>query len=258
LHKVFGVSAGKDTFVYHLNPLIKFCFSFTFVIVAGFLYSILPILLITAIFLAAILMSGVGISGIPRMIRPFGILLIFTFIIQLFLTSSGTWTLPSLDSLQNTLIFTYRIIMMIAFSAIFAVITPPADIVRVFRFIFTPLKIFRINPNDVAMSMLITLRFIPMLFMEGEKILDSQRLKGMIPCKGEKGARLKTLRAIPSLIVPLFVRAFHYASQIAITLQYRGNDKDFFKLPRLSVKDFSAGVVIIAMAIGVFFARHVS
>ena len=146
--------------------------------------------------------------------------------------------------------------MMILFSAIFAIITPQADIVRIFRLFFMPLKLFRTNPNDVAMSMLIALRFIPMLFMEGEKIMDSQRLKGALPCKGEKISWLKTLKAMASLIVPLFVRAFHYASNIAVTLQYRGNDKDFFKLQRFGIKDFSAAAVIVAAAFGVGYVSQ--
>jgi energy-coupling factor transport system permease protein len=160
--------------------------------------------------------------------------------------------IPTAGTAQTATFYTIRMALMIGFSAIFAIITPPIDIVKVFYLLFTPLKLFKVSPADMALSMLIALRFIPLLFSEGEKIMDSQRLKGILPLKGESGGRLKIIRASASLVVPLFVRTFNYASQIAITLQFRRHDKAFFALPRLKFVDLLTITSMIAISTGIY------
>ncbi len=122
------------------------------------------------------------------------------------------------------------------------------DMVRVFYVLFQPLRIVRISPADAALCMLIALRFIPLLFTEGEKIMDSQRLKGIVPEKGEKGGRVKAVKGAVSLVVPLFVRTFHYASQIAVTLQYRCQSTAFLKMRKPSTADYllTASFIVVA------------
>ncbi|MDR2869068.1 MAG: energy-coupling factor transporter transmembrane protein EcfT, partial [Deferribacteraceae bacterium] len=174
---------GLDLPIYRLHPAAKMLLSFSFVLAAGLAHSLGALAVLAAIFLAAALAAGLRFGGMYSLIRPFRFFLIFTFIVQLFLTPMGQWMLPNEQSIINSLFFTGRMVVIIGFSALFAVITPMTDIVRLFHLLFQPLRIIRINPADTAMSMLIALRFIPLLFTEGEKIIDAQRLKGLLPEK---------------------------------------------------------------------------
>jgi energy-coupling factor transporter transmembrane protein EcfT len=97
-------------------------------------------------------------------------------------------------------------------------------------------RFLKISPDDLAAACLIALRFIPILRGEAEKIMDSQRIVGLRPKVGEKGA-LRTVKASFSLLIPQFTRSFYYAAQIAVTLRYRGSDPKFFKLPPMLLKD---------------------
>ncbi|MDR0453713.1 MAG: energy-coupling factor transporter transmembrane protein EcfT [Deferribacteraceae bacterium] len=258
MHKRF-LGAYKDSgkAVCLLNPCVKFLFSLIFTLTAGLTYS-------TAVFfiLAVILFSGgytAGITPLPfiKALRPFITLLVFTFVIQLFITDGGYWAMPDFVSLGNAVFLTSRMALMIGFSALFVFITPPADIVRIFYYLFQPLRLIKISPADAALSMLIALRFIPMLFSEGEKIVDSQRLKGILPAKGEKQSGFKIVMSSLPLIVPLFVRTFHYAAQIGITLHYRRHGSRFLKLPRPVMADFVCGTLFIVTGVALTVAGNV-
>jgi energy-coupling factor transporter transmembrane protein EcfT len=82
---------------------------------------------------------------------------------------------------------------------------------------------------------------------ETEKIMDSQRILGLRPKVGEKGRKIDTVKAAFSLIIPQCVRSFYYAAQIAVTLRYRGSSPEFFKLPRMAVKDYFALTAALAV-----------
>jgi energy-coupling factor transporter transmembrane protein EcfT len=59
------------------------------------------------------------------------------------------------------------------------------------------------------------------------------------------------IRSAVALVVPLFVRTFHYADQISITLAYRRSDASFFRLARLGFRDLLSIFFFIALAVGV-------
>jgi energy-coupling factor transport system permease protein len=246
-----------DLPLYRLHPVVKMLLSFSFILATGLVSSLSALGVLSAFFLAIWLIAGRGILEIYQLVRPFRFLLIFTFVVQLFLTPTGQWMLPTGGTALYAGFFTLRMALMIAFSSLFAMLTPVTDIVRLFYLIFQPLKLIRISPLDTAMSMLIALRFIPLLFTEGEKIVDSQRIKGILPEKGEKVPLRARLRSAVSLVVPLFVRTFHYADQISITLSYRRGDAGFFRLAKPHFSDILVACLFIALASGVVVAEHV-
>ena len=244
--KFFGAYIGKETFLHRRHSVAKLIFTLLFIITAGVTLSVHLLFFIGCLWLAVGRISGLSFKEILLPLKMFRFFIVFTFLVQLFISPTGGISHPDSASLLSSIFFTGRLIVMIGFSSLFAMLTPQLDIVRLFRLIFTPLKLIKLDPRDLALSMLIALRFIPLLFTEGQKIIDSQRLKGILPEKGEKCGRIKIIKASASLIIPLFVRTFHYADQIAVTLGYRRHDSAFLKLPALKVADYA----LILMSLG--------
>lgn len=256
--KLLGAYRDSEGTIYKLHPMVKMLLVFCFVIAAGIVSSAVWLAVLAGVYIMLSLAAGLKLKEMFLTLRPFRFLLAFTFVVQLFLTPTGGWVMPDMLSLERASFFTSRMMIIIAFSSIFAIITPPTDIVRIFYVLFQPLRIFMIKPADMAMSMLIALRFIPLLFTEGEKIVDSQRLKGILPLKGEKRSIKQTVVSAVSLVVPLFVRTFHYAGQIAVTLNYRNRGKDFFRMGRIGIGDMLVLLTVIVSAAGVSIASKIS
>jgi energy-coupling factor transporter transmembrane protein EcfT len=220
----------------NLHPLVKFAAAVILMLSAGIAHSLAAELffLLLLILLAAL----ISLKNFLITLKPFSFLFVFTFLVQIFITADGYFTLPTLETLPAALLFTAEIFLLIGFSVLFVISTPEMDILRVLRFVFYPLKLLKISPEDLATASLIALRFIPILRGEAEKIADSQRILGLRDKAGGKAGKTKTIKATFSMIIPQFVRSLYYAAQIAVTLRYRGGGRDFFKLPPPAAKDY--------------------
>ena len=85
--------------------------------------------------------------------------------------------------------------------------------------ILKPLNKVKFPVHELALMMSISLRFIPTLMQETEKISKAQASRGMDIATGPLKERLK---AILPLIVPLFISAFKRAEELATAMEARG------------------------------------
>ena len=65
---------------------------------------------------------------------------------------------------------------------------------------FRPLKIFKINSEEIALIITIALRYIPTIVDEAEKIMDAQASRG---ADFKEGSIRRKISQIVSLLVPI-------------------------------------------------------
>src|SRR5699024_10871325 len=82
-----------------------------------------------------------------------------------------------------------------------------------------PLKKVKFPVHELALMMSISLRFIPTLMQETDKISKAQASRGVDFRTGPFKERIK---AIIPLLVPLFVSAFKRAEELAMAMEARG------------------------------------
>ena len=85
--------------------------------------------------------------------------------------------------------------------------------------LLNPFKRFKLPVHELALMMSISLRFIPTLMDETDKILKAQLARGSDISTGSIKERI---RAVIPLLVPLFVSAFKRAEDLAIAMEVRG------------------------------------
>ena len=78
------------------------------------------------------------------------------------------------------------------------------------------LKKIKIPVHEIAMTMSIALRFIPILIEETDKIMKAQTARG---ADFESGGFIKKAKAMVPLLVPLFISAFRRASDLAMAME---------------------------------------
>src|SRR5699024_12499252 len=83
-----------------------------------------------------------------------------------------------------------------------------------------PLEKVKFPVHELALMMSISLRFIPTLMQETDKISKAQASRGVDYRTGKLTERLK---AIIPLLVPLFVSAFKRAEDLALAMEARGD-----------------------------------
>lgn len=104
--------------------------------------------------------------------------------------------------------------------------------------------------------MSISLRFIPTLMDETDKIMKAQMARGADFSSGPIKDRVK---AVVPLLIPLFVSSFKRAEELAIAMEargYRGGEgRTKYRLLHWQGKDTAALVLLIVLAALLWWAR---
>ncbi len=225
-------------------------------------------LLLTSVFL--ILLSRISISTILKGLKPILFVLVFTALINIFLTADATETpiwsaeIPIFSWIWRPTIYRIGILRAVLTSVRVAVLilvtsilltytTSPITLTDAIEELLAPLKLLHLPVHDFAMMMTIALRFIPTLIEETEKIMNAQKARG---ADFATGSLIKRAKALVPVLVPLFVSAFKRAEDLAIAMEcrcYRGG-KGRTKLHKLQYRfsDFLALFLSIVFLAGIF------
>ncbi|MBP5702890.1 MAG: energy-coupling factor transporter transmembrane protein EcfT [Lachnospiraceae bacterium] len=218
-----------DSTVHRLDPRVKLLGTLLF-IVALFLYKNPAGYALGLVFLLTVIkLSHVPLKFITKGLKGIMIVLVFTVLINLFLTPGTAvvsfWKLTiTYEGIGVALTMLFRLTMLIMGSSIVTLTTTPNNLTDGLEKGLGFLKIFRVPVGDVAMMMSIALRFIPILMEETDRIMKAQLARG---ADFESGNIVKKAKALVPVLVPLFVSAFRRAGDLAMAMEarcYRGGD----------------------------------
>lgn len=251
------IELENPSFIHLINPLIKLIIiSISTALIFYFGRNIYSYAVMTFIWLILISLSGMIFKQAFYAIKSFKMLYIFIFVTMLFFGENGQFTIYiTKDALYNSFMATYQFVLIVAYSCLLTLTTSPSEIAKTLYIFIKPFKIFKINVENTGLSMLIAIRFIPLLFEEASKIITAQKLRGLWIDNKSFKYKIKFIFNMDSFIIPLFVRVFHYAEQLSITALYRNNIDNVLKIGKVNIKDicFLAGFIIIT---GAFYAAR--
>jgi energy-coupling factor transport system permease protein len=132
--------------------------------------------------------------------------------------SIGTWNIYW-NAIFQTAYIIIRLILMIGLTMVLTSTTRPLDLTYAIEWYLLPLKVIRFPAHEIAMTISIALRFIPTLLDETYRIMKAQASRGVDFISGKLSEKV---RAIVSLIVPLFISAFQRSEELANAMEARG------------------------------------
>ena len=139
--------------------------------------------------------------------------------------------------------------MMISLTMVLTSTTKPMDLTYAFEWYMTPFKIISFPVSEIAMTLSIALRFIPTLLDETDRIMKAQASRGVDFNHGRLGKRIK---AIISLIIPLFVSAIERSEELSNAMEARGYDPKA-KRTRYRILHFSYRDILAFLIVGIIF-----
>lgn len=203
----------KDSVVHRLDPRVKFLFLLVYTASLFYLDSF-PSLLFSAVFLLFLYI----ISKVP----PSYALKSIWRITMLFLVFGIIITVTEEDGEKRALLMITRLILTVSSSILLNATTKPGKIAEGIEKALgkgrlrKPARIFSI-------IVMISLRFLPLLKSEAERIMDAQKSRG---CSFEEKGIINKARAVIPILVPVFVSAFHRADELAVSMDARGFNKE--------------------------------
>lgn len=222
---IIGQYVPGNSFIHRLDPRTKITVVFFFVIVVFFANNVPSYSLLTLFALLSVLISRVPLRFILKGLLPVWFLIMFTFILHLFITKEGNllieWGFIKIYSggVIQGLAISLRFFLLILLTSLLTLTTTPIEITDAMEEMLHPLKKIKFPVHELALMMSISLRFIPTLMQETDKISRAQAARGV---DFRTGPIKDRVMAVIPLLVPLFVSAFKRAEELAMAMEARG------------------------------------
>lgn len=259
---IIGQYVPGDSFIYKMDPRAKILTIFFFVIIVFLANNITTYSLLVLFTITSILLSKVPIGYIYKGLKPILWIVLFTLILHIFMTKEGDvvvdvgWLTIYEGGLKQGVFISLRFILLIMVTSLLTLTTTPIEITDGMESLLSPFKKFGVPAHELALMMSISLRFIPTLMEETEKIIKAQSARGVEFTTGSLKERFK---AIVPLLVPLFISAFRRAEDLALAMEARGyrGGEGRTKLRELVWKasDNSVFMILAGMTILLFILR---
>jgi energy-coupling factor transport system permease protein len=212
-----------------------------------------------ALTLILLLISGVPIKQSLKGIKPLLLILIITAVLNIFFIDGRTLfeigpIRVTYEGLISAVKLFFRLVILIITASLMTLTTTPMAMTDGIEKLLKPLERIGVPAHEIAMMMSIALRFIPTLMEETERIMKAQASRGADFDTGSIFSRVKSF--IP-VLVPLFVSAFKRADELAEAMESRcyrgGKGRTRLKSIRFTALDLSTSLTGILFLGLVFF-----
>lgn len=214
-----------DSKIHRLDPRIKIVAMIVMMVAIFMVSNFWGYGFLFAILICVILISKLTFRFMIQAMKPMLFMLVFLCIINIFVIRTGYvlvqfWDFRIYsDAIFQTLFIVLRLMLMVIVTTLLMATTPPLDLTLAIEDLLKPLVRFHVPAHEIAMMISITLRFIPILIEDTQRIMDAQASRGV---DFQEGNIMEKLGGIVSMIIPLFVSSFHRAEELADAMEARG------------------------------------
>ena len=240
--------------VHNLDPRIKIILTIAFIVAVFLGSSLWAFFPVAAYIILAALLAHLPLKLLLKGIKPLRIILIFTFLLNLFFNAGETvlvevWKIRiTLEGLLTAIRFSMRLVFLVSGASLLTLTTPPVVLTDGMERLLSPLRKIGFPAHELAMMMSIALRFIPVLLEEADKIMKAQMARG---ADFESGNLIQRAKSMVPLLVPLFVSAFRRAGDLAMAMEARcyhgGEGRTRLRVLKLTMNDLYACLITVAL-----------
>ena len=248
-----------NSIIHRLDPRTKLVLLVVYIVALFVAASWISYGLMFAFLAVVIAISQIPVKSIVRGMKPLVLILVFTAVLNLFLTDGETVLVSigfitiTLEGLLRAFFMLIRILMLVTCTFLLTYTTSPIALTDGLESLLSPLKKIKVPVHELSMMMCIALRFIPTLIEETDKIMSAQKARG---ADFENGKLMDRVKALIPILVPLFISAFRRADELATAMECRcyqgGEGRTKMKQLHYMRNDFTAfgvGAVLLTATI---------
>lgn len=258
---IFGRYVPAKSILHRLDPRSKLIIVFLFVCIVFIANNAITYAILAFYTVLMVVLSRISIRFLYEGLKPILWLVLFTLILHLFLTREGEiildlgWLKVYEEGLRQGIFISVRFILLILLTSLLTLTTTPIEITDGLETLLGPLKRFKFPVHELALMMSISLRFIPTLMQETDKIMKAQIARGVEFSSGPVKDRVQ---AIVPLLIPLFISSFKRAEELATAMEARGyrGGEGRTKYRQLDWKMADTGMLLFLGLITVFLSLY--
>lgn len=253
---IIGQYVKSDSFIHKLDPRTKIILNILYILGVFFIDNIKGYLAYFLIVFFVSFSSKIKIYHLLKALKTISMFIILTSLFNVFFIKEGNIIfnvgfLKIYDKALITSIFiSFRVIFLILGSTILTLTTSPTELTDGFESLMKPLRKLKVPVGEISLMISISLRFIPTLLDETNKIIKAQKSRGV---DFESGSIVKKIKNIVPILVPLFINSFRRADELAIAMEsrcYQGSENRFkFRVLKFTRNDFISFIVFISLIV---------
>lgn len=260
---ILGRYIPGNSIIHQLDPRGKLLSMFLFIFLLFWANNIQTNVLLFAFVFGLMYVTRISVAFYVKGLKSMIFIIAFTTLFQLFATSQGTvlyhwWFFRVTDQglMQAAIIFC-RFLLIIFYSTVLTVTTTPLSLADAVEKILTPFKIIKVPAHEIGLMLSMSLRFVPTLVDDTNRIMNAQRARGV---DFGEGNLLKKIRSFIPILIPLFASSFKRADALAIAMEargYRGGEgRTRYRNLQWKIKDTLTIVVILLLMLLVFCLKN--
>lgn len=241
------------SFMERLDPRVKMVSALAIMFSAFAIRSFWQLLVAALLTGMIVAISGIGVKQLFKSVHVFLALFVFCGLLNIFFVRSGN-VLTNIgpipitdDGVRIAILYACRFVVVIIVGAVFLATTTPTAITDAFEALLKPFAKFGMHAQEIALVMSLALRFLPTLGSEAKAIVDAQSVRGG---SIETGTFVQRIKAMVSIIIPVFAGAIRHADNLSLALDARcyeeGIARTHWRVMSITKRDIAAGGVVVA------------
>ncbi|MBS4021683.1 MAG: energy-coupling factor transporter transmembrane protein EcfT [Dethiobacter sp.] len=221
-----GVYIPRETTVHLSDPRTKILLSILLITLLFLVKTYIAYGVFTAFALFLIWASQIPVGYAMKGLKPMIPVLIIMWVLQIFLQKPDhaqvIFTMGFLEAtdvgLHMGTLMSIRVLLLFLLTTILTMATSMVELTDGIEALLKPFRKIGIPSHELAMTLVIALRFVPTLAEEMEKIVKAQMARGVDFDRGN--FIQKTAKMFP-IFLPLFLNAFKRAEDLIIAMEAR-------------------------------------
>jgi energy-coupling factor transport system permease protein len=217
-----GQYVPSPTLLHGIDPRLKLAAVLAGIVLV-FVYSPWALLAFAVFLIALLAACGLPLLRVLKALRSVWVIIFVTFLLQVFLTPGEIiwqWRFLSVTDtgLINGVVFSGRVLLLVVLLSALTMTTPPLRLADGLESIMRPLGRLKVPVARITTIVSITLMFIPAILEASRKLVRAQTARG---ADFESANLLRRARDVLPVLVPLFVKVFHEADDLAVAMDAR-------------------------------------
>ena len=257
---VFGKYISGESLLHKLDSRLKLISVILLFFTAGFISSGSEFLLFILLLILLFFMCGSVVKFVVRGVWSFKWLILLTLLLPAFFIKGKTFIYIEqfdifiseegvISGLQNS----GKLLLFISFSSILMSTTTILGVTDGISYIIRPLKWVKFPVDNFSLMIGVSIKFIPIIFGEGQRIRNAQILRGGESSKNIVKRAVNTV----SIIIPLLISVFKRGEEMAFSLEARGygiqKERTSYLKMKLKKTDWASLFILISFIIVVIY-----
>ncbi len=243
-----GQYYSTDSIVHRLDPRVKIRFIIAYILLLLIDRNMPLFAVLTAVFLSALILSKVPIQHMLKGLKAIFVFVLICSAVNIFTTPgdllvSVGWIEITQAGLVKFGFVLWRMILLILMSSLIMYTTTPTELTDGLE------KCFHLS-GSTAMGITIAMRFVSVLFEELHRIMRAQEARG---ANFKSGGIIRRLKALSTIIIPLFRNSIERASNLADAMDARcyqgGEGRTKLKPLTYDVGDYIVYILMLGLII---------